>query len=155
MSSKHQDYTIGFMFDVNTGHVALICKNRPAWQAGKLNGIGGHVELGERPEVCQAREFQEETGVLTSPDDWHLYCTLQGTSNGGKTYRVYCYWAMGDLTLLHTVTDEQVVTLDPRFYDHELVLDNVTWLIPMAAFDGQQHHYLETMVNRRTACITR
>jgi hypothetical protein len=37
------EYVVGFAFDTD-GRVALIRKNRPEWQAGRLNGIGGHVE---------------------------------------------------------------------------------------------------------------
>lgn len=147
---KHQDYTLGFMFDVNTGHVALIRKARPEWQAGKLNGIGGHKEYGESPKECQVREFREETGKVTTPEDWRLYCTLQGKNKSGRTYRVFCYWSMGDLSDLQTMTDEQIVTLNPLLFDHAIALDNVPWLMQMAIFDGHQHHYLESMENRRT-----
>src|SRR5688572_3151742 len=43
--------------------VLLIHKNRPAWQAGKLNLPGGKVEEGETPEQAVIREFMEETGI--------------------------------------------------------------------------------------------
>ena len=34
-------YVVGFMFSPDKQFVALIRKNRPEWQAGKLNGIAG------------------------------------------------------------------------------------------------------------------
>ena len=60
-----QEYVVGFLFDEDarryhkTGHgnVVLIEKNRPAWQAGRLNGVGGHIEIGETPDEAISREF--------------------------------------------------------------------------------------------------
>jgi 8-oxo-dGTP pyrophosphatase MutT (NUDIX family) len=78
--SEGVEYVVGFAFDTY-GRVALIRKNRPEWQAGQLNGIGGHVETAcersdhinsrhdaacrghlEDPYVAMVREFEEETG---------------------------------------------------------------------------------------------
>lgn len=146
---KHQEYTNGFMFSEDCSKVALIEKQRPDWQRGRLNGIGGHREDNETPLECQCREFMEETGKVTSPEDWHLYCTLQGTRKDGRTYRVHFYWAVGDISDLHTMTDERVVTVNPIAFDYKLALDNVPWLLYMAMFDGQNHHYLESMEYRR------
>jgi 8-oxo-dGTP diphosphatase len=36
--------------------------NRGAW-AGKLNGVGGHIERGEEPRASAVREVAEETGL--------------------------------------------------------------------------------------------
>ena len=45
---KDVDGILGFLFD-DKGNVALIRKHSPAWQAGRLNGLGGRVEHGETP----------------------------------------------------------------------------------------------------------
>lgn len=51
-------------------HVAMVKKNSKfAHLAGKLNGIGGHVELGESPIGAALREFHEETGVSILKDN--------------------------------------------------------------------------------------
>ena len=55
-------YTIGIVFSHNLKCVFLLRKNRPDWQAGKLNGIGGHIEEGEEPLNAMRREALEETG---------------------------------------------------------------------------------------------
>ena len=60
----HQLYVLGFAFTTD-GRVALIQKKRPAWQAGRLNGIGGKVEGTEHSAAAMVREFREETGVDT------------------------------------------------------------------------------------------
>ena len=57
-------YVLGFAFDPQYRGVLLCVKNRPAWQAGKLNGLGGKIEEGETPFDAMVREFQEESGVL-------------------------------------------------------------------------------------------
>jgi len=70
-------YVIGFMFDQQMDKVVLIIKNRPAWQAGLLNGVGGHIEVGETPSVAMVREFEEETGVCTPESLWAYVLTLR------------------------------------------------------------------------------
>ena len=37
-------YVLGFLFSPDCKRVALIIKNRPDWQAGFLNGIGGKID---------------------------------------------------------------------------------------------------------------
>lgn len=56
---KH--FCVGFLFSQSGCFVALVHKKRPAWQAGKMNGIGGGVEEGETAIEAQRREFKEET----------------------------------------------------------------------------------------------
>ncbi len=58
------EYVLGFMFSPDEKKVLLIWKNRPSWQAGKLNGIGGKVNPGETPLEAMEREFIEETGFV-------------------------------------------------------------------------------------------
>ena len=70
-------YVIGFMFDNSMENVCLIQKNRPGWQAGKLNGVGGHIEPGEFPIDAMVREFCEETGVKTEVSTWAYVLTLR------------------------------------------------------------------------------
>lgn len=61
-------YTLGIAFGQDG--VALVRKNRPEWQAGFFNFIGGKVEDGELPVDCMVREFREETGVTIESDLW-------------------------------------------------------------------------------------
>lgn len=61
-------FTVGFLFSQSGRKVALVHKKRPAWQAGKLNGIGGGREEGETFLDTQRREFREETSF--DFDDW-------------------------------------------------------------------------------------
>jgi 8-oxo-dGTP diphosphatase len=53
-------YVAGFLFDSKRENVVLIRKNKPEWQADKLNGVGGKIEDGEVPAAAMFREFTEE-----------------------------------------------------------------------------------------------
>jgi 8-oxo-dGTP pyrophosphatase MutT (NUDIX family) len=63
------EYACGLAFDPSREYVLLVWKNKPAWQAGKLNGVGGAFEpdADNSYRDTMAREFLEETGVETSP----------------------------------------------------------------------------------------
>lgn len=71
MASKNfNHYVLGFAFD-DIGRVALIRKNKPDWQRGRWNGVGGKVEPKELAVVAMSREFFEETGVMVPSTAWH------------------------------------------------------------------------------------
>jgi len=89
------NYVAGFCFSTDSKYVALIRKNRPKWQAGKLNGIGGHVELTDtNPRETMVREFKEETGLAIPYNKWENFVILIGkvivfisTVHGQKIFR--------------------------------------------------------------------
>jgi len=87
---------VGFMIDqsldiAGDGIVLLIRKNKPIWQAGALNGVGGKVEAGEAPVDAMTREFYEEAGVHTHPATWRLYSVLQ-VDNPEKSGKAEIYF---------------------------------------------------------------
>ena len=69
-------YVVGLLFSEDYSQVLLIRKTRPAWQAGKLNGPGGHVEANETDHEAMRREFLEEAGVDVA--NWSLVVMLEG-----------------------------------------------------------------------------
>ncbi|HSI37253.1 MAG TPA: NUDIX domain-containing protein, partial [Tepidisphaeraceae bacterium] len=71
-------YVCSFAFPPARDRVLLIRKNRPAWQAGKLNGVGGKIEPGETPRQAARREFEEETGLALSEEAFGHVLTLAG-----------------------------------------------------------------------------
>ena len=76
------NYCLGFAFRGDV--VYLIRKERPAFMAGKLNGIGGKLEPGEDPLEAMRREFKEEAGLTVS--NWHPFYIIPG--NG---YTIHCF----------------------------------------------------------------
>src|ERR1017187_4254100 len=124
---QQTNYTVGFLFNKKLKKVALIRKQRPEWQKGKLNGIGGHIEDGEIPSVAQTREFFEETGL--SYDGWVNFCRLNGDD-----FCVYCFSGIGDLSSLQTKTDEtvEIVSVAKINKLKDSMIENLPWLIALA-----------------------
>lgn len=128
-------YVLGFAFTPNN-QVVLIKKTKPAWQAGKLNGVGGKVEPGENlaPVEAMVREFEEETGVPTAVQQWEQFAIM----DCGPDVRVAVYAATlipTQVKALRSPTEEQVKVIDwaDHVYYHPYpVLLNLEWLVPLA-----------------------
>jgi len=71
------EYVLGFCFNSSLTTILLIRKTHPAWQAGKLNGVGGKVEEGETPTQAMEREFREEACFETK-HGWVQFGSLRG-----------------------------------------------------------------------------
>jgi 8-oxo-dGTP pyrophosphatase MutT (NUDIX family) len=117
------DFVLGFLFNKRKS-VALIRKTHPRWQAGKYNGVGGHVIKGESTREAMVREFLEETGACVP--DWRLFCVITKFPD-----TVYCFTAQGDYSL-KSLTDEKVNWYYADSIQGPDVLASVTWLVPMA-----------------------
>jgi 8-oxo-dGTP diphosphatase len=83
-----KSYVLGFCFNARLDQVVLIEKTRPQWQAGRLNGVGGHIENGETPPDAMAREFREEAD-WADPLDWRCF----GCLHGGD-WEVFLFYAL-------------------------------------------------------------
>lgn len=123
-----KQYVAGFLFDKYRKNVLLIEKLKPEWQAGKYNGVGGKIEPGETPYEAMVREFQEEA-ALTIPD-WRQFAKLRGAY-----YTVYFFEAAypWELSEAKALTDEQLIVTPVAMIAKLRVLDNLKWLVPMAA----------------------
>ena len=122
-------YVLGFLFDDRRSKVWLMNKERPSWQKGKLNGIGGHIEDGETPEECMRREFHEETGVHIF--DWEHAVTLHC-----QKVEMFIFRAFSDMEHFNAVRQ----TTDERpqcFFVHAVntqyhpVIPNLDWMVPL------------------------
>lgn len=120
------EYVNGFLFSPDYKRIVLIRKNRPAFQIGKLNGIGGRIEQGETPIDAMKREFMEEAGLEI--DNWHNFSKMEG-----EEWVVYMYVSSSDeYTKAYSKTDEEVeihYVFDIANLD---VIPNLKWLIPMS-----------------------
>ena len=126
-------YVTGFLFSIDAQEVVLIQKNRPEWQAGKLNGVGGKIEEGETPLNAMQREFFEETGVEIQ--DWEEFAIIQGPE-----YIVHFHCAFTDNVWdVKTNTDEEVYVFKLAHLENVNVIPNTKWLIPMALY-GTHHN---------------
>jgi 8-oxo-dGTP diphosphatase len=112
-------------------------KNRPEWQAGRLNGIGGHVEGDphwpstiETADAAMVREFHEETGVQAKPEDWKYLTLLRGPN-----WVVHCFYAINsDYVMSAVSTTDETVGVYPTCLDflREEAISNVPWLVGLA-----------------------
>lgn len=120
-------YVLGFAFSSDFEHVALIEKTRPAWQAGKFNGIGGKIEGSEDEADAIVREFAEETGLLIPKDRWKHFIDLRGVN-----FEVHCFVATTDsLEEVRTMEDEEVVIFEAKYLPDKII-SNLSWLVPLA-----------------------
>jgi 8-oxo-dGTP diphosphatase len=123
-------YVVGFCFSSDLSKVALIHKNRPQWQRGRLNGIGGHTEPEETEADAMEREFDEEAGARLK--NWKRFAVLVD-----RDWLVEFFWARGNLSVLSSRTDEQIelVDVDRILLGQSSVLPSLRWLVPMALND--------------------
>ncbi len=119
-------YVVGFYYLGSS--VLLIRKNRPEWQKGKWNGVGGHIEAGETSVQAMRREFREETGTDVSEKRWQNFAIYRG--KGWEVHFYRCEGSMDDVWPT-TTTDEAVGNF--AFYELPLTaIPNLHWLIPMS-----------------------
>jgi 8-oxo-dGTP diphosphatase len=124
-------YVLGFAFTKGLGAVLLLNKKRPARLAGKLNGIGGHIEPGEEPLDAMRREFREESGLVVN--DWTPVAVLDGSA-GGELREMHVFATFEDRIFeAQSMTDEEV---EVAFLELQGALDaafpNVPWLVAMS-----------------------
>ena len=145
------EYVCGFLFDENFESVVLINKNKPEWQKGKLNGVGGKIEPNETPADAMSREFREEASLDLDPETWNEFAEIIGEgwivhffhNNASLTKSIPFLKKLGieiHASILKSMTDEKIEVLDVEdIQDDERVIPNLRWLIPMAL--DEQHAF--------------
>jgi len=117
------EYVAGFLFSPDEKQVLLIRKNRPEWQKGMINGIGGHIEPEETSEEAMSREFLEETGL-------NILSWYKGAQLYGNGWIVHFFYTCGFLGDAKSMTDEEV-----RIYEinqlPDSIIPNLRYLIPI------------------------
>lgn len=118
------EYVVGYLFNSTGTKVALIRKNYPEWQKGKLNGIGGKLqEVGyvpypvktwptsfilEIPVECMRREFKEEAGVDIPEENWEHFLTVEKNSREtGQPIVLYMFRCFSTERLQQAKTSSQ------------------------------------------------
>ncbi len=120
------------MYDKAKGNVVLIRKQKPEWQKGRLNGIGGKVEDNDESIYgTMCREFVEETGVVTDWTDWFHFCEYSW-----KEGIVNFFYGANDFFYQEakTVEKEEIVKVPVNFVinQHKAIIYNLKWLLPLA-----------------------
>lgn len=122
------NYVLGFAFFHE--QVVLIRKNKPDWQKGKLNGVGGKIEAYDAGAIsAMRREFEEETGVYVNLDRWFHVARLTA-SNKFDVIVFKTELMPQEAKLIKTVTDEEIVWASINPLPDDVIL-NLRWLIPL------------------------
>jgi 8-oxo-dGTP diphosphatase len=137
MITYPNNYVMGFVFDEPLEHVILIQKQKPAWQKGKLNGVGGKIEPNEFPLDAMIREFKEETGLYISP--WSYLGKLHGlNTDGDRTgFQVQMFMSVQTLYTLNKAeskTEEQVRVYPVKDIPYVACIPNLKWIIPFCLY---------------------
>ena len=134
-------YVVGFLFSEDRTKVALITKNKPEWQKGLLNGVGGKIEQNEKAIDAMVREFQEETGVLLDTKDWRQYLWLSKLNK----WHITIYKSFNNKIFdVKTTTSEEIAIYNISDLLTLKTISNIPWLIYMALdenFDGMGNLY--------------
>ena len=129
-----KQYVLGFMFSPDLSAVVMVIKERPDWQKGLFNGIGGHIEGGECAKEAMVREFQEETGLLTVGAQWWNFITMRYplatiecycatdrffASVASKTDECICIMSVANVGLIKTIDNvPHLVELALQYFKH-------------------------------------
>lgn len=131
------NYVAGLLYSDDGLRVTLILKNRPDWQAGLYNAVGGKVEMFESAHDAMRREFIEEAGVDI---EWNYRFTLEGDDYAVHWFSCHNTEAMHHLS---TMTDE-IVEVVEAYSMPENVIPNLWWIVPMLNDDSLAEQTIRT-----------
>lgn len=126
-AAPHFEYVLALLFTPDRQRVVLMRKTRPAWQAGRVNGLGGKLLPGESAAAAASREVSEEAGVRVPADAWRELVVWHD-----PVYRMHVLAAF-DAAAEHarTAEDQEVFLADADDLPDECI-ENLRWLIPLA-----------------------
>jgi 8-oxo-dGTP diphosphatase len=121
----HFTYVLALLFTPERDRVVLMAKTRPAWQAGRVNALGGKLLAGESPRAAARREVHEEAGVDVVA--WEEFLVWDDPQ-----YRMHALRAFDDAARsARTAEDQPVFLADPAALP-ATVIENLRWLVPLA-----------------------
>jgi len=132
-----KEYVLGFAFDIKKPNVVLIEKEKPEWQNGFLNGVGGKIEsYDETIFSAMEREFKEETGV-GSWNVWKHFATLTFDNDILGGAKVYCFKVFNDIIYqCKTMESEEIKIINVLDLNNKKCIRHIKTLIPMAMDDS-------------------
>jgi 8-oxo-dGTP pyrophosphatase MutT (NUDIX family) len=131
-----RDMVLGFSFSKYYDKVLLILKNRPEWQAGDLNGVGGHIKENESPLQAMEREMLEEAGLgpLDAIEPWKLIAVGQCRMDA----KLHIFANRAQIDECISMTDERI-SIEPIVDLPENIISNLRWLIPLCIDQLRNH----------------
>lgn len=127
-------YVVVFVFTPDLRNVWLITKQKPDWQKGLRNGIGGKVEKGETFGAAAVRELKEESGLALEGAAPLLYVgKMQGTNNDGGRFLVKVY-TLTTLQELRTMESEPINLYRVKALPDLATIGNVQALVELCRY---------------------
>lgn len=149
-----REWVVGFLYDMAGDRVVLIRKNRPEWQKGRLNGVGGKLEADDDSlESAMVREFREETGVTVI--SWQHFARL--TWEEGVVHFFRSFAAPVIVDSCQTMTDEAIEVhhihmllapgpvRDGVATHAQRVTPNLLWLVPLGAHRWDDYDVIDVV----------
>lgn len=131
-----KQYVNGFMFDNDGDYMAFVKKLRfppnQDWTENPYNGIGGKIEAGESNVEAMIREFKEETGVTTQPEDWELFAVTENPQ-----WVVFYFKAFNTKLLSQVETMDEPIVIRPAIA-HIDTVKHLSFLLPLALYTNQE-----------------
>ena len=122
---RHFTYVLALLFSADRSRVVLMHKTRPAWQAGRVNALGGKLLPDESPADAARREVREEAGVDVA--GWEEFLIWDD-----PVYRMHALRAFDDRADAARTAEDQEVFLAPVDALPATLIDNLRWLVPLA-----------------------
>ena len=125
MAVRALDYVLALLFTADGREIVLVRKTRPAWQAGRVNALGGKIHEGESVWDAARREVREEAGL--DVERWEEFLVWRDPE-----YRLRVVRAFDDAARRARTAEDQEVFLSRVSALPANVIDNLRWLIPLA-----------------------
>lgn len=125
MTPRHFTYVLALLFTPDRRHVVLMHRTRPAWQEGRVNGLGGKVLPGEPVAAAARREVLEEAGVDVGA--WEEFVTWDD-----PVYRMHVVRAFAEEAWRARTAEDQEVFLADVDALPASAIENLRWLVPLA-----------------------
>ena len=130
MKNRYQLVPRTLVFIQHQGKIVFIekVKNNSVVQ-GQINGVGGHVELGEEPFGAAIREIYEETGLQVSGLEMAAIIIIDTNTNPGILVFVYKAVSVGGILTesgegkLVLLSRDEAIKDDRMMEDIPLLLD--------------------------------
>jgi 8-oxo-dGTP diphosphatase len=118
-------FVLALLYSTDHRQVVLMRRTRPAWQAGRVNALGGRVMAGESAATAARREVREECGVDVA--EWREVLVWEDAE-----YVMHVVRAVSDKARdARTQEDQEVFLADVNALPAN-VIDNLRWLVPLA-----------------------
>ncbi|HEY2896640.1 MAG TPA: NUDIX domain-containing protein [Gemmatimonadaceae bacterium] len=118
-------FVLALLYSADQRQVVLMRRTRPAWQAGRVNGLGGRLVPGESAAAAARREVREECGVDVA--EWREVLVWEDAE-----YVMHVLSAVSEQAREARTLEDQGVFLADVDALPSNVIDNLRWLVPLA-----------------------